>query len=53
MIDVNSLADFGLNWLEASGPYSDIVLSTRLRLARNLQGQPFSLKLRDADRSSS
>lgn len=50
MIDVTSLADFGLNWLEASGPHSDIVLSTRLRLARNLQGQPFSMKLRDAER---
>lgn len=50
MIDVNSLADFGLNWLEASGPHSDIVLSTRLRLARNLQGHAFSLKLRDAER---
>lgn len=51
MIDVNSLADFGLNWLEASGPHSDIVLSTRLRLARNLQGHAFSLKLRDAERT--
>lgn len=50
MIDVTSLADFGLNWLEASGPHSDIVLSTRLRLARNLQGHAFSLRLRDAER---
>ena len=50
MIDVNSLADFGLNWLEASGPHSDIVLSTRLRLARNLQGHAFPLRLRDAER---
>src|SRR5919106_4793029 len=50
MIDVTSLADFGLNWLEASGPHSDIVLSTRLRLARNLQGHAFPLRLRDAER---
>ena len=50
MIDVTSLADFGLGWLEASGPHADIVLSTRLRLARNLQGHAFTLKLRDAER---
>jgi protein arginine kinase len=51
MIDVTSLADFGLNWLEASGPHADIVLSTRLRLARNLQGHAFSIRLRDAERA--
>jgi protein arginine kinase len=50
MMDVHSLADFGLGWLEASGPHSDIVLSTRVRLARNLQGHAFSPKLRDAER---
>lgn len=50
MIDVTSLADFGLGWLEASGPHSDIVLSTRLRLARNVQGHAFSPKLRDSER---
>ena len=50
MIDVSSLADFGLNWLEASGPHADIVLSTRLRLARNLQGHAFSPRLREAER---
>ena len=50
MIDASSLSDFGLNWLEASGPFADIVLSTRLRLARNLQGHAFSLRLRDNER---
>src|SRR5688500_13826330 len=50
MMDVNALADFGLGWLEASGAHSDIVLSTRVRLARNLQGHAFSPKLRDAER---
>ena len=49
-MDVTSLADFGLNWLEASGTHADIVLSTRLRLARNLQGHAFTLRLRDAER---
>lgn len=28
-------------WMTAPGPGSDIVLSTRLRLARNLSGEPF------------
>src|SRR5690606_41304024 len=50
MLDLSNLSDFGLGWLEASGPSSDIVLSTRVRLARNLQGHPFSPKLRDPER---
>ncbi|HUP89231.1 MAG TPA: protein arginine kinase [Longimicrobiales bacterium] len=52
MIDMSSLSDFGLGWLEASGPHADIVLSTRLRLARNLQGHAFSTKLRDSERAA-
>jgi protein arginine kinase len=28
-------------WLGASGPRSDVILSTRVRLARNLEGSPF------------
>ncbi len=50
MVDVTALADFGLGWLEASGPHSDIVLSTRLRLARNLQGHSFGTRLREGER---
>jgi protein arginine kinase len=50
MLDVTNLADFGLGWLEASGPDSDIVLSSRIRLARNLQGHPFSVRIRDKER---
>ena len=33
-------------WLRATGPESDIVVSSRLRLARNLAGLPFLLKLK-------
>src|SRR5688500_9250180 len=51
MIDVSSLADFGLAWLEASGPRADIVLSTRVRLARNLQGHAFATRIRDPERT--
>lgn len=40
----------GLDWLDASGPHPDIVLSTRIRLARNLQGFPFGTRSTDEDR---
>lgn len=36
-------------WLRASGPESDIVLSSRIRLARNLTGYLFSEKLEPAE----
>lgn len=35
------LPDAGLPWLDATGPQSTLVLSTRIRLARNLAGRPF------------
>ena len=50
MIDLSLLPDGGMAWLDASGPRSDVVLSTRIRLARNLQGQAFSQRARDDDR---
>lgn len=31
-----------MRWIEQTGPEGDIVLSTRVRLARNLEGVPFS-----------
>jgi len=33
-------------WLEGSGEHSDVVLSSRIRLARNLKGYLFSSKIR-------
>ena len=33
-------------WLEGSGKHSDVVLSSRIRLARNLKGYSFSSKIR-------
>jgi protein arginine kinase len=50
MIDLDTISDFGLSWLEASGPSADIVLSTRVRLARNLQGHAFSPRIADDER---
>lgn len=50
MIDLDTVSDLGLSWLDASGPHSDIVLSTRVRLARNLQGIAFGSRLQESER---
>ena len=34
-LDLSLLPDGGASWLDASGDHSDIVLSTRIRLARS------------------
>jgi len=51
-MDLSLLPDGGMRWLDASGPKSTIVLSTRIRLARNVQGVPFSQRAKDADRTA-
>ena len=50
MDHLSTIFDRGLGWLDASGPDSDIVLSTRVRLARNLQGYAFGPQSRVNDR---
>src|SRR6266699_3396899 len=52
MIDLSLLPDGGMGWLDAAGPKGSIVLSTRIRLARNLEGYVFSQRAKDADRSA-
>ena len=52
MDDLSTIPDYGLGWLDASGPSSDIVLSTRVRLARNLQGHAFGPRSRVNDREA-
>jgi protein arginine kinase len=42
--------DAGLAWLKADGPHADIVLSTRIRLARNLQSFRFGTRAEVDDR---
>lgn len=42
MTDNLQVPDGGMPWLDASGPQAHLVLSTRVRLARNVSGQPFS-----------
>ncbi|MDT8340262.1 MAG: protein arginine kinase [Longimicrobiales bacterium] len=51
-LDLNALPDLGLSWLEGSGDYADMVLSTRVRLARNLQGHAFGPRARVNDREA-
>jgi protein arginine kinase len=50
--DFTTIPDYGLSWLEASGDHADIVLSTRVRLARNLQGHAFGPRARVNDREA-
>ena len=52
MNDFTTIPDYGLSWLEASGDHSDLVLSTRVRLARNLQGHAFGARSRVNDRQA-
>src|SRR2546421_11687708 len=51
-MDLSLLPDGGMRWLDASGPKSTIVLSTRIRLARNVHGIPFSQRAKDTDRTA-
>ena len=52
MNEFAAMPDYGLSWLEASGEHPDIVLSTRVRLARNLQGHAFGPRARVNDREA-
>ena len=49
-MDLNDLANSTGEWLRASGPESDIVMSSRIRLARNLAEFPFISRATDQDR---
>jgi protein arginine kinase len=49
-IDLSLLPDSGARWLDASGEHADVVLSTRIRLARNVEGFAFTARARDGER---
>ena len=49
-LDLSLLPDGGVSWLDASGDHAGIVLSTRIRLARNLEGFAFPGRARDGER---
>jgi protein arginine kinase len=50
--DIDLVPDGGISWLDASGPEGNIVLSTRVRLARNLSEQRFPVRSEAADNLS-
>jgi len=50
--DLDTLPNHGLGWLDASGEHAGVVLSTRIRLARNLQGHAFGPRARVNDREA-
>jgi protein arginine kinase len=52
MIDLGLLPDGGLGWLDGSGAASHLVLSTRIRLARNLAEHRFSARASEAEREA-
>ena len=49
-LDLSLLPDGGVRWLDAAGAHSDVVLSTRVRLARNVDGYAFTGRARDGER---
>jgi protein arginine kinase len=49
-LDLSLLPDGGVGWLDASGPHADVVISTRMRLARNISGYAFTGRARDGER---
>ena len=50
--DVSDLVQSPGEWLRGTGPESDIVISSRIRLARNLADFPFIRRCSDEDRLS-
>lgn len=52
MTEIPPISDFGLAWLDADGDHPEIVLSTRVRLARNLEGHAFGPRARVNDREA-
>lgn len=49
-LDLSLLPDGGVQWLDASGANADIVISTRMRLARNVSGYAFTARAREGER---
>ncbi len=49
-LDLSLLPDGGVRWLDASGPNADVVISTRMRLARNVSGYAFAGRAREGER---
>ena len=50
-MELNDLTGHSGEWLRGGGPESDIVISSRIRLARNLADFPFVGRCSDQDRN--
>ncbi len=50
-MDISDMIEGNGEWLAGSGPRSDIVISSRVRLARNVAGYPFMSKANRAQRN--
>ncbi len=50
-MDINALVSRCGEWLRGSGPDADIVMSSRIRLARNLADFPFASRASEQDRA--
>jgi len=51
IVDLDDLSRNCGEWLRGSGPEADIVISSRIRLARNLADYPFMSRASDQDRA--
>ena len=51
VVNLNEMASRSGEWLKGEGPESDIVVSSRIRLARNLTDYPFISKATELDRT--
>jgi protein arginine kinase len=52
MTDKNGLPEGGIEWMDAGGPFADVVLSTRVRLARNLRDYQFGIRSDPAEKAA-
>jgi protein arginine kinase len=50
-VDLDKLTSHSGEWLKGAGPESDIVISSRIRLARNLADYPFISRATELDRT--
>jgi len=50
-VELDGLTERSSEWLRGTGPESDVVMSTRIRLARNLAEFPFSTRADDSTKT--
>jgi protein arginine kinase len=50
-VELADVGRVGGEWLKGTGPETDVVLSSRIRLARNVAGFPFATRCDDDQRA--